>query len=589
MVSEASVAGHPDVAGRRAAEVGAEERRHGGDRQQAEDVDGQDEEEDAPDVLDEAVRVLAAGSGCATSLRRYSQIASRTLAGAGRHQAADAVPAPAGACTSAGTKRISSSPARIIIDDLVGEQGDPPLGREEPEVRRLLDQRMLDHVLERIGGHHHRKRASSNLQIVFVSSEAPQGVPGVHHQQGHVADRDPQQQGPRANQPERAPRRPGPARPRTAGAIASHHRRHPCRRRRTAGRAPPGCRPPREAIRQMAHPPARRDRAPPPPAAGPVSSPARRPTQRRPPPRPGTAGTPAARSGPGHRFSSPSLRRPASLDAISDWRIRLYIPPTRPSVPPISNPQGSVPKWRSHQYPKRVSPHRRGQLEADAGQPGKTTARRLPFLGHWIRRTAPSLPLSFRARGAYQLVRPFTSYPRGSERRGSTADDRQEGEGGGQVERHGDVQGRDLPLAADQLLQSGPGEDPLDRLLDLQEDLADSAVVAAHVDGAREGQDVVDGRGLPFQRQQDVAERDLGCRPAQDVPALRPAVGLDQPCPSRARRGSGAGRAPGCPGGGRSRGWSPDRLRRAWRCRASPGCRTPLWSRFSWKPCSGSV
>src|ERR1044071_9717215 len=32
------------------------------------------------------------------------------------------------------------------------------------------------------------------------------------------------------------------------------------------------------------------------------------------------------------------------------------MPPTMPIVSPIQNPQGSVPKWRSHHQPARVSP-----------------------------------------------------------------------------------------------------------------------------------------------------------------------------------------------------------------------------------------
>ena len=76
---------HPDVAGRRAAEVRAEQRRDRRNRQQAEDVDGQHEEEDAPDVLDEAIGVLVQ--------RRLGDFLAQVLAdrlehvgAAGRHQ-----------------------------------------------------------------------------------------------------------------------------------------------------------------------------------------------------------------------------------------------------------------------------------------------------------------------------------------------------------------------------------------------------------------------------------------------------------------------------------------------------------------------
>ena len=84
--------GHPDVARGGAAEVRAEQVRHHRNRQQAEDVDGQHEEEDAPDVLDEAIGVLVQ--------RRLGDFLAQVVADrlepvgrAGRHHRVDAGPA----------------------------------------------------------------------------------------------------------------------------------------------------------------------------------------------------------------------------------------------------------------------------------------------------------------------------------------------------------------------------------------------------------------------------------------------------------------------------------------------------------------
>ena len=95
---------HPDVAGRCAAQVRAEQLRHRRNRQQAEDVHRQHEEEDAPDVLDEAIGVLVQ--------RRLGDFLAEVLAhrlepvgGAGRHQRVDAARAAAAASPA-------SAPAR---------------------------------------------------------------------------------------------------------------------------------------------------------------------------------------------------------------------------------------------------------------------------------------------------------------------------------------------------------------------------------------------------------------------------------------------------------------------------------------------
>ena len=64
------------------------------------------------------------------------------------------------------------------------------------------------------------------------------------------------------------------------------------------------------------------------------------------------------------------------------------------------------------------------------------------------------------------------------------------------LEGDAQVLAQDLLLAGREVGERGAGQDRVHRLLDLQEDLADGAVLGADVDGAGQGEDLVDRGGL---------------------------------------------------------------------------------------------
>ena len=118
------------------------------DRQQPQQVDGEDEEEDGPDVLDETVRVLLE-EGLRDLLAQVLADRFDGVAGPGRHQGADRVRAAAAAHPE-GEQEDEEQRRQHHHDDVAVEQGHlPPLG-EESQVGGPLDHRVPHDVLERV-------------------------------------------------------------------------------------------------------------------------------------------------------------------------------------------------------------------------------------------------------------------------------------------------------------------------------------------------------------------------------------------------------------------------------------------------------
>ena len=165
--------GHPDVAGGGAAQVRAEQGRDGRNRQETQHVDGEDEEEGAPDVADEAIGVDAQ-DGLGDLLAQILADGLEEVREAGGNQAADRVASGAAPHQDRHQKGQEEAGDQHH-DDLVGEHGDDTLGSEHPEVGRDLLQRVLNHVAQGILGRHHpASLRSSVLQSqVFAALRRP--------------------------------------------------------------------------------------------------------------------------------------------------------------------------------------------------------------------------------------------------------------------------------------------------------------------------------------------------------------------------------------------------------------------------------
>ena len=140
---------HPEVGGRRPSDMDAEEhRREDSHGKETQDVDGQDEEENGPDVLDEAVGV-GAEAGLRHLLAQILADRLHEIRRPRRHQSPDLVRSLAPP-HEAGQKNDKQEARQEHHHDVIAQHGDLTVRRQGPQVRLLGQQRVLDDVIQRI-------------------------------------------------------------------------------------------------------------------------------------------------------------------------------------------------------------------------------------------------------------------------------------------------------------------------------------------------------------------------------------------------------------------------------------------------------